>query len=389
MAHNMTRNRDEDDLQARVDELEKADRAKDQFLALLSRELRNHIHAIRTNAWLIKARAKDPELGRPTDAIDRQVVKLSKLVEELVDVIHVTNKASLAFEDVSVQQVVGAALEATRASVNIERRELNVRMPVEGLFVHADPARLGQAIGNLLQNAVKYSPQQGRIDVSVSEERGQAVIAVRDHGMGIAPEDLPNVFNLAIDKDSTKPGGDGLGIGLHVARELAQAHGGTIEARSAGVGEGAEFILRLPLLANAPKVASDANLASPQRPLCILVVDDNHDAADSLAAVLEAYGHNAMVAYGGEDAIKRASRGGVNVALVDIGMPTVDGFQVAERIAKVPAAKDTLLVAVTGWGEQSDRARSKQAGFAYHLTKPVDLDALASLLATAARRKHH
>ena len=387
MAHNMTRDGDED-LKARVDELEKADHAKDQFLALLSRELRNHIHAIRTNAWLIKARAKDPELARPTDAIDRQVVKLSKLVEDLLDVIHVTSKSALSFQDVSVQQVVGSAIESTRAAINIERRELNVRMPVEGLFVHADPVRLGQAIGNLLQNAVKFSPQQGRIDVSVSEERGQAVIAVRDHGVGIAAEDLPNLFKLAIDKGKSTTEG-GLGIGLHVASELAQAHGGTIEARSAGVGQGSEFILRLPLLANAPKVAADANLAAPQRPLCILVVDDNHDAADSLAAVLEAYGHNAMVAYGGEDAVQRASRGGVNVALVDIGMPTVDGFQVAERIAKVPAAKDTLLVAVTGWGEQSDRARSKQAGFAYHLTKPVDLDALASLLATAARRKHH
>jgi len=380
-----------EDLQARIDELEKADHAKDQFLALLSHELRNHIHAIRTNAWLIKARAKDPELARPTDAIDRQVVKLSKLVEDLLDVVRVTQKGQLEFQDVSVQQVLGTAINATRAAVNVDRRELDVHVPAEALYVHADPVRLQQAIGNILQNAVKFTPQQGTISVRVFEERGQAVIAVSDRGVGISPEDLPHVFKLAIEDGGRKPNTEGLGIGLHVAKELAQAHGGTIEARSAGSGEGSEFILRLPLIDHPPKVAADANLSQSagEEPLSILVVDDNHDAADSLAMLLETYGHKVHVAYGGEDAVQRAARGDIQVALVDIGMPTVDGFQVAERIAKTPAAKDTLLVAVTGWGEKSDRERSKGAGFAYHLTKPVDIDALASLLATEARRKHH
>jgi len=390
MAHNMPRDARED-LQDRVAELEKANRAKDQFLALLSHELRNHIHAIHTNAWLIKARAKDPDLARPTDAIDRQVVRLSKLVEDLLDVIRVARKSELAFEDVSVQRIVGAAIEATRAAVNVDRRELDVKFPDEPLFVHADPGRLQVAIGNLLQNAVKFSPQQGRVHVRVFEERGQAVVAVRDQGVGISAEDLPNVFNLAIENGGRKANaGDGLGIGLHVAKELAQAHGGTIEARSAGVGEGSEFILRLPLIAHPPKVAADANLAAGDgHALRILVVDDNHDAADSLAQLLEAYGHSAEVAYGGEEAVQSATRSAFDVALVDIGMPSVDGFQVAERISKQPTAKDTLLVAITGWGEQSDRTRSRQAGFAYHLTKPVDIDALASLLGTASRRKHH
>jgi len=387
MAHNMARDAHED-LQERVAELEKADHAKDQFLALLSHELRNHIHAIHTNAWLIKARAKDPDLARPTDAIERQVIRLSKLVDNLLDVIRVARRSELALEDVSVQRIVGAAIEATRAAVNVDRRELNVDFPHEGLFVHADPVRLQLAIGNLLQNAVKFSPQQGRIQVRVFEERGQAVVAVRDQGVGISAEDLPNVFNLSIENGKTR--GDGLGIGLHVAKELAEAHGGTIEARSAGVGEGSEFILRLPLVAHPPKVAADANLATAgSHGLRILIVDDNHDAADSLAQLLEAYGHHPEVVYGGEDGVRRASTGDFNVALVDIGMPTVNGFQVAERVSKTPAAKETLLVAVTAWGEQSDRIRSKEAGFAYHLTKPVDIDTLASLLSTATRRKHH
>jgi CheY-like chemotaxis protein/two-component sensor histidine kinase len=389
MAH--TLNRDEvEDLQARVDELERADRAKDQFLALLSHELRNHIHAIRTNAWLIKARVKDAELARPTDAIDRQVVKLSKLVEDLLDVIRVTQKSQLAFENVSIQQVVGGALESTQATMNVHRRDINVAVTDEPLMVHADVARLQQAIANILQNAIKFSPQQSTIRVQVYEERGQVVVSVKDHGSGIAADDIPGIFKLYTESAGRKPDAGGLGIGLHVAKELVESHGGTIEATSEGPGKGSEFVVRLPLMAGSPKFDGGAQLtATKDTKLSILVVDDNHDAADSLAQVLEAYGHDVEAAYGGEEAVQRAARGDVQVALVDIGMPTVDGFQVAERISRTPAASGTLLVAVTGWGEKNDRTRSKQAGFAYHLTKPVDFDALASLLATAARRTHH
>ena len=386
----MTRETNED-LQARIDELEKADRAKDQFLALLSHELRNHIHAIRTNAWLIKARTKDAELARPTDAIDRQVVKLSKLVEDLLDVIRVAQKSHLAFEDVTLQQVVSAAVASTQAAVNTHRRELLVAVPDEPLYIHADATRLQQAISNVLQNAVKYSAQQSTVRVRLFEENGQATISIKDQGLGIEPKDLPRIFDLYVEGEGDKkPDAEGLGIGLHVARQLVEAHGGTIQAKSEGLGKGAEFLLRLPLVARAPQaLAQEAAGAKPEGRLSILVVDDNHDAADSLAQVLEAYGHRVEAAYGGEEAVQRAARGDLQVALVDIGMPTVDGFQVAERISHTPAAKDTLLVAVTGWGEKSDRARSKQAGFAYHLTKPVDFDALATLLATAARRAAH
>ena len=387
MAHNLTRD-ETGSLQARIDELEKADRAKDQFLALLSHELRNHIHAIRTNAWLIKARVKDVELARPTDAIDRQVVKLSKLVEDLLDVIRVTQKCQLVFENVSVQQVMGAALEATRSSVNAHRREVNVSVPDDPLMVSADPTRLQQAIGNVLQNAVKFSSQQSTILVRVFEENGQAVMSVKDQGSGIASGALATIFQLYTEAGGErKPRNEGLGIGLHITKELVEAHGGTIEARSEGPGKGAEFVMRLPLMAGAPDVAREIDTSgNADAKLSILVVDDNRDAADSLTEVLQAYGHRVQAAYGGEEAVQRAAKGDVQVALVDIGMPTVDGFQVAERISSTPAARGTLLVAVTGWGEKSDRARSKQAGFAYHLTKPVDFDALESLLATAARR---
>ena len=386
----MTINNDVASLEARIQELEKADTAKDHFLALLSHELRNHIHAIRTNVWLIKARNRDVEIARPSDAIDRQVVKLSRLVEDLLDVIRVTQKSALSFEPVTLQQVVGSAVVATQEAVDSHRREVSVVVPDEPIYISADAARLQQAIGNLLHNAIKYSPQQGEICIRASEAKGNATVSVKDCGIGLSADRMKNIFHLFADGfPDRQPGTEGLGIGLHVACQLVEAHGGHLEVKSEGAGKGAEFILQLPVI-EPPQAMADADAAASAAkddvPLSILVVDDNRDAADSLAEVLEAYGHRVTAAYGGQEAVDVAGKGDVQVALVDIGMPTVDGFQVAERISHSEAGRDTLLVAVTGWGEKADRTRSKAAGFAYHLTKPVDFDALASLLATAARR---
>lgn len=387
----MTINNDVASLEARIQDLEKADTAKDHFLALLSHELRNHIHAIRTNVWLIKARNRDLEIARPGDAIDRQVVKLSRLVEDLMDVIRVTQKSALSFETVTLQQVVGSAV-ATQESADSHRREVSVEMPDNPIYVSADAARLQQAIGNLLHNAIKYSPQQGEICIRATESDGRATVSVKDCGIGLSAAQMKNIFHLFADGlPGRKPGAEGLGIGLHVACQLVEAHGGHLEVKSEGAGKGAEFILQLPVI-EPPQAMADAEAAASAAKddvaLSILVVDDNRDAADSLAQVLQAYGHRVTAAYGGEEALDVAGKGNVQVALVDIGMPTVDGFQVAERISHSEAGRDTLLVAVTGWGEKADRTRSKAAGFAYHLTKPVDFDALASLLATAARRAH-
>ena len=373
-------------LQARIEELEKNDRAKDQFLALLSHEFRNHIHAIRTNVWLIKARNRDQEIARPSDAIDRQVLKLSRLVEDLLDSMRATNKSNLSFGSTMLQQVVQAAIEATKATLDAHRRELTVEMPDKPIYVNADAPRLQQVVSNLLSNAIKYSAQQDAVAVTLRREAGDVVLSVMDRGRGIAAEQLEGLFHAFDKGPQARPeGSEGLGIGLHVARELVEAHGGSVEARSAGLGKGSEFIVRLPTI-EAPEEDLAPEPESTGDGLSILVVDDNRDAADSLAEVLQAYGHRVKAAYGGEDAVQLAARGGVQVALVDIGMPTVDGFQVAQRISQSPAGRETLLVAVTGWGEKADRARSKEAGFAYHLTKPVDFDALASLLSTAARR---
>ena len=378
-------------LEARIQELEKADKAKDHFLALLSHELRNHIHAIRTNVWLIKARNRDHEIARPSDAIDRQVVKLTRLVEDLLDVIRVTRKSALCFETLPLQQIVGAAVVSTQDAADAHRRELSVELPDKPIYVAADAPRLQQAIGNILNNAIKYSPQQGEIHIRLTEDGGHAVLSVKDRGIGIAAEEIGALFRPFGDVPTRKPGAEGLGIGLHVARELIESHRGSIEAKSEGRGKGAEFVVRLPVAEAPAEVRAQAAAAEPARDdasLSILVVDDNRDAADSLAQVLQAHGHRVTAAYGGEEALHVAEKGDVQVALVDIGMPTVDGFQVAERISRSPAGRDTLLVAVTGWGDKADRSRSKAAGFAYHLTKPVDFDTLDSLLATAARRTH-
>ena len=376
-------------LHARLEALEKASRAKDQYLALLSHELRNHIHAIRTNVWLIKARNRDAEVVRPSEAIDRQVVRLAHLVDELMESMHVADKGNLEFGEAELQQVVRAAVEAAQAVHDVHRRELTVAMPERPIYVSADAPRLQHAFGRLIDNAIRYSPQQGAIAVTARREAGDVVVSVKDEGRGIASEQLAGLFHRFEEGNGPpRAEGAGLGIGLHVARELVEAHAGTIEARSEGPGRGAEFLVRLPTIEaeDEPEFGPGAAAPAPPEGLRILVVDDNRDAADSLAEVLQAYGHQVRTAYGGEEAVRIAEGGGLQVALVDIGMPSVDGFEVAARISASAAARETLLVAVTGWGEKADRERSRRAGFAYHLTKPVDFDALASLLSSAARR---
>lgn len=360
----------------------------DDFLSILSHELRNPVQAISTNAWLIKSRATDEKLARPAEAIERQVARLSKVLDDLLDMARITRKAELTLATESVQKIVTAAVVATQDSIDSHRREVTVDLPGETLSVKADAPRLEQAIRNVLHNAVKYSSQQGLILVAVRREESNAVISVKDEGAGIAAEDLPNVFqHFAGGRAGRKHIEGGLGIGLHIARELVQAHGGSIEARSAGLGKGSEFTIRLPLAEVVLGTLPVANDEIRCEPLAILVVDDNRDAADSFAEVLAAQGHNARAVYGGNEAIQLAQEGSFDVALVDIGMPTVDGLEVARQISRSPEGKHTLLVAVTGWGASADRDRSKEAGFAYHLTKPVDYDTLAALLATAARRQ--
>lgn len=360
-----------------------------EFLTVLSHQLRNPVQAISSNAWLLKSRATDDKVLRPAEAIERQVARLSKVLEDVSDMVRVTRNAELENANVSLQQVVTAAVATVKEATDLQRREIDVDMPEQAITVHADARRLAQAIGNVLHNAVKFSPQQGRIDVRVKRSGDMATVSVKDQGIGIAHEDLARVFEpFAHGKSRSHHSEVELGIGLHIARQLMRAHGGGIEAHSAGPGKGSEFLVRMP-------VATQTENTSPSREsggegadrLCVLVVDDNRDAADSLTEVLAVHGHDTRAAYGGQEAIEIGTAKTYDVALVDIGMPNVDGLEVARQISRSPRGRHTMLVALTGWGANEDRERSKQAGFAYHLTKPVDIDTLGALLATAARRR--
>jgi CheY-like chemotaxis protein len=370
----------------RIDELERTEQARQEFFAILSHELRNPIHAIHTNALLIKSRTKDGELMRPAEAIERQVGRLTKILNDLLDVVKIAQREDLAFAVVEIQQVVSRAVEATRRSMDTHRRELVVEMQEAPLYVHADSARLEQAICHVLSNAVKFSGQQTEIDVRVTERHGHALLSIRDHGIGITAEELDLIFKRFTHSARSHVSG-GLGLGLHIAREVLTLHGGTIEAHSDGHGKGAEFLLSIPLTTERPiKEAPTRAQYGEATALRILVVDDNRDAADSLATLLEMNGHTGLVAYDGETALDKAEKMRPHVALVDIGMPGMNGFEVAQKISQAPWGRKTVLVAVTGWGAKSDRTRSKDAGFAYHLTKPVDYDTLASLIATEVRK---
>jgi len=352
-----------------------------EFLTVLSHQLRNPVQAISSNAWLLKSRANDDKILRSAEAIERQVARLSKVLDDVLDMVRVTRNAALETSPVALQQVVTAAVEATQESLDTHRREINVDMPEPPILVNADAKRLAQAIGNVLHNAVKYLPQQGEIEVRLTRSGEMATVSVKDQGIGIAAEDMGRVFEpFAHGKSRSHHSEVELGIGLHIARQLIRAHGGGIEAHSGGLGKGAEFLVRLPVATGAPIEDSPLDSSSRADPLTVLVVDDSRDAADSLAEVLIAYGHDARPAYGGREAIDLGTRDGFDVALVDIGMPGTDGLEVARQISRSPAGSRTLLVALTGWGANEDRDRSKQAGFAYHLTKPVDMPVLLDRL---------
>lgn len=389
-AHEEQLARANDELERYRRDRENADREKDEFLSILSHELRNPIHAIQTNAFLIRTRTRDGEVMRPTQAIERQVDRLTTLVDDLLDVVRVSQKTHLAFEVTSLQQVVVGAVEGVQKEADAHRRELAVNLCAEPLFIKADRARLSQAVGNLLHNAIKYSSQQGAVTVAVRNDGGRATVSVKDRGIGIAPEEIPHLFELfSRGAAARKHSLSGLGIGLHIARELVSSHGGTVEARSEGAGKGAEFIVRLPTTAERPpqpeEVQPPASLEAGDKALSILVVDDNRDAADSLHDVLEVHGHEVLAAYDGEAAVELIRTRNPQVALVDIGMPNVDGYEVARRVRELDGARP-ILVAVTGWGSQSDKQQAKEAGYDYHLTKPLEYATLAALLATVARR---
>jgi PAS domain S-box-containing protein len=366
-----------------------ADHRKDEFLAMLAHELRNPLSAISSTAQLFGRLETEAELVWAKEVVQRQVKHLSRLIDDLLDVSRIDRgKIVLRKEALDLMPVVAGAVETVRPLVEERRHELSVSVATGGVRVEADPLRLEQILVNLLTNAAKYTEAGGRISLSARRAGGEVVVAVADDGVGIAPELLPRVFDLFIQGDRTIARSEGgLGIGLTLAKKLAEMHGGSVAAASEGVGRGSEFTLRLPAFAAAP--APPTGPEGGPAPLGrwtsrVLVVDDNLDAAASLARFLKLLGHDVRTAHDGPSALELARVHRPQIVVLDIGLPGMDGYEVARRLRMEEYGEGAVVIAASGYGKAEDRARSRAAGFDHHLVKPVDLDLLTGLFAPAA-----
>jgi PAS domain S-box-containing protein len=367
---------------ATLQALREGDRAKDAFLAMLGHELRNPLSPIVTSLQLMKMRGIEaPEL----QVIERQVQHLSRLVDDLLDVSRVIRGLlDLRKAPIDGAAVIARSAEIARPLLEGRRQQLVVDSSETPVLLEADLPRLAQVLTNLLVNASKFSPQGTQVTLRCRCEGGNAVIRVQDQGEGIAPEMLERIFEPFVQtaQGQDRPRG-GLGLGLAIARNIVALHGGSIRASSAGPGSGAEFTVTLPVATPAVEYAQqeDARTAPASlRPRRILVVDDNRDAADVLQALLEAHGHTVLVAYDAAEALKRGPGFGADVALLDVGLPVMDGYELARRLRESCGPEGPRLVALTGYGQAGDRDRSRQAGFAEHLVKPVEAATLLNLL---------
>jgi PAS domain S-box-containing protein len=366
---------------------EAANRAKDEFLAMLGHELRNPLSPILTALQLMKLRGDDSSL-RERVVIERQVTHLTRLVDDLLDVARIARgKVELKTVIIELAEVVARAIEVASPLLEQRTQTLGIEAPASGLLVDGDPARLTQIVSNLLTNASKYTAVGGHIGVVVRREDGGAVIRVRDNGVGIAAEILPHLFDLFVQGGQAIDRAEGgLGLGLTIVRSLTERHGGTVSAHSDGPGTGSEFVVRLPL-ARAQVESSISGVGSelfegvePGGGLKVLVVDDNVDAAEMLAHALEMNGHHTWIAHDGPEALRRAADARPAAAFLDIGLPVMDGYELASRLRETPGLEGIRLIAVTGYGQESDRRRSAAAGFHHHLVKPVNLDDIHAVL---------
>jgi signal transduction histidine kinase/ActR/RegA family two-component response regulator len=371
--------------------LREADKRKDEYLAILAHELRNPLAPIRNSLHLLRLATKhDPNASRATEMMDRQVTVMVRLVDDLLDVSRITRGAiSLRKEPVEIAAAVRRAVEANRALIEAAGHRLVLRVPSDPLIVDADPVRLEQVVANLLNNAAKYTDSGGEIRLAVEHTADEATIRVRDTGVGIEPAKLAGVFDLfmQVEPHGRRAQG-GLGIGLTLVKRLTEMHGGSVEARSDGPGRGSEFILRLPLASTSrPMVpAVDPAPVTSTAARRVLVVDDNRDAAESLALLLQKFGATTRVESTGEAALRAVSEFKPTLAIVDIGMPGMDGHEVARRVRARPEFDAVTLVALTGWGQAEDRRLSMQAGFDLHLTKPASFEDLQRLFVDSRAR---
>ena len=377
----------EDNLRNLAAELSEADRRKDEFLATLAHELRNPLAAISNAVQVLRHGGRDSKtVDSASEMLERQVGQVSRLVDDLLDMSRITQgKIELRKDHVELTPILDQAVETARALLESRHHDLTVTLPSGPIYLRADAARLAQVVGNLLSNASKFTDDGGHIGLAVEREGKNVVIRVRDTGIGIAAADLPRLFDMFTQVDtSLERSRDGLGIGLTLVRALVEMHGGAVEARSAGLGQGSEFVVRLPTVAEAPKPGPRPTKGATARPVRrrVLIVDDNQDGAESLAVLLQLGGHETHTAHDGQQAIEDAERLRPDIVLLDIGLPRLNGYEVCRRIREQPWGKELSMVAVTGWGQQEDRRRSQEAGFDTHIVKPVEPEALMDLLAS-------
>ncbi len=371
--------------------LQDSDRRKDEFLAMLAHELRNPLAPIRNAVQIFRGKGLPiPELQWATDVVDRQVHQMTRLVDDLLDVSRITRgKIELRKERVELATVVSSAVDTSRPLIDKWGHKLTITIPPTAIHLDADATRLAQVLANLLNNAAKYTDHGGRISLSAEQHDHHVLIRVTDTGIGIAPEMLPRIFELFTQVDRTLERSEGgLGIGLTLVQRLVEMHGGTVEAHSDGRGKGSEFVVRLPLAAEVPGQRSakeGADTTAP--PTCrILVVDDNRDSADSLGMLLRMMGNNVHTAYDGLEAVGAAAAFRPDVVLLDIGLPKLNGYEAARQIRQQSGGANIVLIALTGWGQEEDRRRTREAGFDHHLTKPLDLAVLQKILAAQSHR---
>jgi signal transduction histidine kinase/CheY-like chemotaxis protein len=365
--------------------LREADRKKDEFLAVLAHELRNPLAPIRNAVHIMRAPGMgQAELAEARDVIDRQVKQLVRLVDDLLDISRITvGRMALQQAVLDLRAVADDALLMSGPLLDEAEHDVTVHLPPQPVWVRGDGVRLAQVISNLLNNAARYTPRGGSVSLRVTEEGADALVLVEDTGVGLSPGVLERIFEPFVQAEGgASRAAGGLGIGLALSRSLTQLHGGTIKATSPGPGHGSCFVVRLPSAqqerprAVAPKAAP----AASGRPSRLLIVDDNQDSARSQAKMLRLLGHEVEVAFEGGEALRQVAAFRPDVVLLDLGLPGIDGYEVARRIRAMPEGREVLLVAQTGWGQDEDRRRTAAAGFDAHLVKPVELDALLRLL---------
>ncbi len=364
--------------------LREADRRKDEFLAMLAHELRNPLAAVNNAVTVLKLSPDAENRNWASDVVERQVRHLARLIDDLLDVSRITSgKIRLRKEFIDAGAVIDQAIESARPLIDERRHTLTVSVEQDDLPLYADATRVGQIVLNLLTNAAKYTDNGGAIQLTARREGQWVAISVRDNGMGIPPEKLPQMFGLFTQGDRSLARSEGgLGIGLTVVQKLAEMHGGSVEPRSDGPGRGSEFVVRLPLAQKRGAARPEAQRGQfkVRKGSRILVVDDNVDTAVGMARLLKTLGNEVLAVHNGPAALEAARTFRPDFVLLDLGLPGMDGYQVASALREDEAYKDTIIIAISGYGQDEDRRRSQAAGFDHHLVKPVDFDSLLSLM---------